>query len=373
MTPNALRHLESGLRELESDGLLRSSAPFPSDCLVLSSNDYLGYARRPIEGIPEAAGSGSSRLVAGDHECHVKAERVLADWVGLESALLFSSGYAANVGLLSALAGPEDVVISDALNHASIVDGCRLSRARVLVVPHLDVSAVEHSLRAASGARRRWVVTESYFSMDADTPDLRLLRRHCDEYDAGLIVDEAHALGVFGARGAGLCAQAGVVPDAFVGTLGKAVGLQGAFAAGPDVLRRWLWNRARSFVFSTGLSPALAALASERALEVQADDMARQRLLAVTARLRGALEGGGGKVLGSGPIIPWVVGSPSRALELSASLRQRRIAVPAIRPPTVPSGSSRLRVSASAALTDHEVQLASQALRELSSTPAAEL
>ena len=372
MTPSALRYLETGLRELEADGLLRSSAPLQPNCLVLSSNDYLGYARRSIEGLAEAAGSGSSRLVAGDRECHVKAERALADWVGLESALLFSSGYAANVGLLSALAGSQDVIVSDALNHASIVDGCRLSRARVLVVPHLDASAVEHSLREASGARRRWVVTESYFSMDADSPDLRALRRLCDEYDAGLIVDEAHALGVFGARGAGLCAQAGIVPDAFVGTLGKAVGLQGAFAAGPEVLRRWLWNRARSFVFSTGLSPVLAAAATERVREVQADDAARRRLLGVTTRLRTALEGGEGTVLGHGPIIPWVVGDASKAVELAATLLQRRIAVPAIRPPTVPPGASRLRVSASAALTDGEVDGASRVLRELRSVPATE-
>jgi 8-amino-7-oxononanoate synthase len=370
MTPNALRHLEAGLRELEADGLLRSSAAIEHDCLVLSSNDYLGYARRSIEGLKEAAGSGSSRLVAGNRECHVKAERVLADWVGLESALLFSSGYAANVGLLSALAGPEDVVVSDALNHASIVDGCRLSRARVLVVPHLDASAVEHSLREASGARRRWVVTESYFSMDADSPDLRALRRLCDEYDAGLIVDEAHALGVFGARGAGLCAEAGIVPDALVGTLGKAVGLQGAFAAGPEVLRRWLWNRARSFVFSTGLSPVLAAAAIERVPDVQTDDPARSRLLAVAVQLRRALEEGGRSVLGRGPIIPWVVGSASKAVELSRALLERRIAVPAIRPPTVPSGSSRLRISASASLTNQDVDRALQAIRELSSVPS---
>jgi 8-amino-7-oxononanoate synthase len=372
MTPNALRYLEAGLRELEADGLLRSPALLDRECLVLSSNDYLGYARRSIEGIREPAGSGSSRLVSGNRECHVKAERLLADWVGSESALLFSSGYAANVGLLSALAGPEDVVISDTLNHASIIDGCRLSRARVLVVPHLDASAVEHSLREASGARRRWVVTESYFSMDADSPDLRALRRLCDDHEAGLIVDEAHALGVFGARGAGLCAQAGIVPDALVGTLGKAVGLQGAFVAGPDVLRQWLWNQARSFVFSTGLSPVLAAAATQRVPEVQADDAARSRLLAVSTRLRGAIAEAGGSVLGQGPIIPWVVGSASKAVELSGALLDRRVAVPAIRPLTVPPGSSRLRVSANAALTGDEVERASKAIREVCSVPPAE-
>src|SRR5262245_8013878 len=349
MAPNALRHLVVGLRELEAQGLLRSPARFDAACLVLSSNDYLGYARRPLAGRSEAGGSGSSRLIAGDGEGHRAAERALSEWVGAESALLFSSGYAANVGLLSALAGPDDVVVSDALNHASIIDGCRLSRARVVVVPHLDASAVEHALRDASKARRRWVVTESYFSMDADSPDLRALRRLCDAHDAGLIVDEAHAFGVFGPHGAGLCVDAGVVPDALVGTLGKAVGLQGAFIAGREVLRSWLWNRARSFVFSTGVSPWLAVATSERVREVQADDAGRARVMAVAGRLRGAISAGGGRVLGHGPIVPWVVGSASRAVELAGALLERGISVPAIRPPTVPTGTSRLRVSASAA------------------------
>jgi 8-amino-7-oxononanoate synthase len=365
MGPNALRNIEAGLRELEAEGLLRSPLHVQPGCLVLSSNDYLGYARRPIDGRAEAGGSGSSRLIAGDSETHRAAERALSEWVGAESALLFTSGYAANVGLMSALAGPEDAVVSDALNHASIIDGCRLSRARVTVVPHLDTSAVEHALREASGARRRWVVTESYFSMDADSPDLRTLRRLCDAHDAGLVVDEAHALGVFGPGGAGLCADAGVVPDALVGTLGKAVGLQGAFVAGREALRRWLWNRARSFVFSTGVSPLLAAATGDRVREVRADDAARTRLGTVASALRDAISGGGGKVLGYGPIVPWMVGSATRALELAAVLLERGVSVPAIRPPTVAVGSSRLRVSASAALTDDEVLRATRSISDL--------
>ncbi len=365
MESNPLRHLEAGLRELEAEGLLRSPARSEPHALVLSTNDYLGYARRPIDGRGEAGGSGSSRLIAGDRESHRAAERALAEWVGAESALLFSSGYAANIGLLSALAGPEDLVVSDALNHASIIDGCRLSRARVVVVPHLDTSAVEHALRDASRARRRWVVTESYFSMDADSPDLRALRDLCDANDAGLIVDEAHALGVFGSQGAGLCADAGVVPDALVGTLGKAVGLQGAFVAGRDVLRVWLWNRARSFVFSTGVSPWLAAATVDRVREVRADDTARARVMAVAGRLRGTISGGGGRVLGHGPIVPWVVGSASHAVEVSAALLERGISIPAIRPPTVPAGTSRLRVSASAALGDSDLHRAVQVIADL--------
>src|SRR5262249_26113845 len=160
-------------------------------------------------------------LVSGDRPEHRVAEKVLASWVGLEDALLFSSGYTANVSAIAALAGPGDVIISDALNHASIIDGCRLSRASIAIVPHLDVAAIEQALLAASGARRRWVVTESYFSMEGDQPDLKALRRACDEGDAALVVDEAHALGVFGAQGSGLCQAAGVRPDVLVGTLGK--------------------------------------------------------------------------------------------------------------------------------------------------------
>jgi 8-amino-7-oxononanoate synthase len=199
--------------------------------------------------------------------------------------------------------------------------------------------------------------------MDADSPDLPALRRLCDRHDAGLIVDEAHALGVFGARGAGLCTRAGIVPDALIGTLGKAVGLQGAFVAGPEVLRQWLWNQARSFVFSTGVSPVLAAAAAERVPEVQADDAARSRLLAITSRLRDAVAESGGKILGRGPIIPWVVGSASKAVALSKALLDGGVAVPAIRPPTVPRGASRLRLSANASLTDDEVEQASKAIR----------
>src|SRR5262249_8238829 len=160
--------------------------------------------------------------------------------LGAESALLFSSGYAANVGVVAALARPGDVIVSDALNHASIIDGCRLSGASVRVVPHRDAGAVEAALATSGGATHRWVVTETYFSMDGDSPDLPALRAACDRHDAALVVDEAHALGVLGPRGTGLCAAAGIRPDVLIGTAGKALGLQGAFVAGSCSLRRWL-------------------------------------------------------------------------------------------------------------------------------------
>jgi len=366
MIPPALRHLESSLQELDEVGLLRSPQSVNQSVLVLCSNDYLGYARVQVEAGERFWGAGSSRLVAGESEAHGQAERALAGWIGAPSALLFSSGYAANVGVLSALAGPGDTVISDALNHASIVDGCRLSRARIVVVPHLDASAVEKALRESGDAKRRWVVTESYFSMDADTPDLGTLRRLCDAHDAALIVDEAHALGVFGRGGAGLCASHGVRPDVLVGTLGKAVGLQGAFVAGPEVLRTWLWNRARSFVFSTGFSPALAQVLVERVGEVRRDDIGRDRLHSISERLRAALAKRACRVAGQGPIVPWMLGTPAAALAASRHLLNCGIFAPAIRPPTVPPGTSRIRLTARATLTDHDVDRFQRAIFDLS-------
>jgi 8-amino-7-oxononanoate synthase len=262
-------------------------------------------------------------------------------------ALVFSSGYAANVGVISALAEPGDLVVSDQLNHASIIDGCRLSRAQIAIVPHLDLAGTARAL-AAPRSGRAWVVTESYFSMDADGPDLARLRAICDDAGAGLVVDEAHALGVFGEAGRGRCHAAGVDPDVMVGTFGKALGAAGAFVAGSAPLISWLWNRARSFVFSTGLSPQVAA-ATARAIEVvRAEPELRARLHANVARLRSGLAALGLTVLGDGPIIPVVVGDSRRAVEVSARLRLAGVHVQAIRPPTVPEGGARLRVTTTA-------------------------
>ncbi|MGH7439646.1 MAG: aminotransferase class I/II-fold pyridoxal phosphate-dependent enzyme, partial [Polyangiaceae bacterium] len=259
--PPALHFLEEALSEASRQHLFRDRPALrpgggPSFC----SNDYLGLASRLAA--PATSGSGASRLVSGERAEHGALEEAVAGLVGLPSSLVFSSGYAANVGLLSSLPRPGDLVVSDALNHASIIDGIRLSKCRVAVVPHLDVGAVEAAL-GDRGAGRAFVVTESYFSMDADSPDLRALRAVCDRHGAALLVDEAHAIGVLGPGGAGLCAEQGVVPDALVGTFGKAFGAAGAFVAGCEPLTQWLWNTARSFVFSTGMSPVVAAAALE--------------------------------------------------------------------------------------------------------------
>lgn len=354
---------------MERTGLLRTppAAAAPARMLVLCSNDYLGYAGLALPpDVDTASGAGASRLVSGTHEAHLMAEREIAAWLGMEAALLFSSGYAANVGTVAALARPGDVIVSDALNHASLIDGCRLSGATIEVVRHLDVEAIESALVRARGARRRWVLTESLFSMDGDTPDLRSLRELCDRHDAALMVDEAHALGVCGPRGAGLCAEAGVRPDVFIGTLGKSLGLHGAFVAGSSTLRTYLWNRARSFVYSTGISPLVALASVERVRRAAADDAARARLAMVTRRLRSGLEALGAQLLpgASGPILPWVLKSPGAALEMSQRLAREGVLVQAIRPPTVPAGTSRLRITASAPLSESDIERALAGFRE---------
>ncbi len=353
-TPPALQFLDEALAEAARQHLLRQRRPpqeagRPSFC----SNDYLALARRIAP--PGAGGAGASRLVSGERAEHVELERAVAALVGLPAALVFSSGYAANVGLISALASPGDLVVSDSLNHASIIDGIRLSRCRTAIVPHLDLQAVENALRDR-GPGRAFVVTESYFSMDADSPDLRALRGLCDRYGAALLVDEAHALGVLGPGGRGLCAEAGVPPDALIGTFGKAFGAAGAFVAGCPSLVSWLWNRARTFVFSTGMSPALAAAALAGLQAAEREPHLRQRVLAAATQLRKGLTSLGISPLGFGHIVPWVVGDAKTAMELADGLQLLGVDVRAIRPPSVPPGTARLRWTVTAAHTPGDIE-----------------
>lgn len=373
MKHSPLSHLTDALAELESAGLFRRPTDArPSDELSFCSNDYLGLARRLAPSVE--SGAGASRLVAGEHPAHRALERALSSWLGFDEALLFTSGYAANVGTIAALAGPADLIVSDALNHASIIDGARLSKARVAVVPHLDLDAIDRTLAGRREARA-WVLVESYYSMDADGPDLRALRDVCDRHDAALYVDEAHALGILGPDGRGRCAEFGVLPDVFVGTLGKALGSQGAFVGGAPELRTWLWNRARSFVFSTGLAPVAAASALQALAIVRAEpDLARSVRRRADA-LRGRLEplatglspGGdrGVELLGFGHIVPLVVGAPQRAVRLAAALRERGVPLQAIRPPTVPEGRARLRLTVTARQSDEALARAAEALADV--------
>jgi len=300
--------------------------------------------------------------VSGERDEHLQLEIAAAELVNLPSALVFTTGYAANVGLISALAGPDDLVISDELNHASLIDGTRLSRARVSVVPHLDSSAVAKALRTR-GRGNAFVITESYFSMDGDGPDLRVLRELCDAHGAALVVDEAHALGVLGPEGRGRCAEAGVRADALVGTFGKAFGAAGAFVAGCPTLVTWLWNRARTFVFSTGLSPAVAAAARAGVRTARDEPNRRKRVLAAAVHLRRVLGEHGAHTVGFGHIVPWVVGESGAALRAAGELRAQGIDVRAIRPPSVPHGKARLRFTVTAAHTEADIELAGEAIR----------
>lgn len=362
-----LAFLDAALSELDTRGLLRApSAPVRPDAESFCSNDYLGLARLPA---PEApSGSGASRLIAGERSEHQALETELADFFGMEAALLFTSGYAANVGALSALLGPEDLVVSDALNHASLIDGMRLAKVSPVVVPHVDVAAVDAALAAgAARARRSWVVVESYYSMDGDGPDLGALRRVCDAHGAALVVDEAHAFGVLGPAGRGLAAAVGMRPDVLVGTLGKALGAQGAFVAGTTALRAWLWNRARSFVFSTGLAPVMAAAGRRGLAVVREDDGRRAHVLRIANEVRDAIVAAGAApvehlpadaperaretplLVGHGHVVPVVVGTETRAMALADALTAAGVTVRAVRPPTVPEGTSRVRLTVTAA------------------------
>lgn len=357
-----LGHLALELERLEREGLLRAPRVVAPGAIGFASNDYLGLADTPAP--PEAAGAGASRLIAGQRPAHEALESSVAAWLGMPAALVFSSGYAANVGVLTALAGPGDRIVSDALNHASIVDGARLSKAEIVITAHNDADAVAEAL-ARPCAGRTFVVTESYFSMDADVPDLARLRALADAHGAALIVDEAHALGVLGPGGRGLCAEAGVVADVLVGTFGKAFGAAGAFVAGSDVLTRWLWNRARSFVFSTGVSPAVARAALANLLRSQAEPALRQRTVANADRLRAGLATVGVEVGGTAHVIPWLVGDGATALRIAAELGARGFDVVAIRPPTVPRGGARLRLSVTARHTPEAIDALVRAAGEV--------
>lgn len=364
------------LADLEAAGLLRDPLdsevrssvrpPTGEPWLDACSNDYLGLGSVPVSretlGALEGAlpGAAASRLVQGTLREHSDLETELASWLRAESALVTSSAFAANVGLIPALVERDCLIVSDALNHASIVDGCRLARGRVVVTPHLDLGAVEAALSRRPTGAGAWVVTEGLFSMDGDSPDLVELRKLCDRFEAGLIVDEAHSLGVVGPSGAGLAASLGLTPDALVAGLGKAVGSQGGVIACSHSLRTLLWNRARSFVFSTAPSPLLCRAALMQVRQAQAADDARARLEARSAELRSNLAAKGLPIPASalrtnGPIVPVVLGSNERAMGAMDMLRSRGILVQAIRPPTVPAGAARLRLTVHADWSDDAV------------------
>lgn len=334
--------------ELEVDG---------RRCVNFCSNDYLGLAadarvaqaaRRALA--ESGTGSGAAALVSGYNREHRLLEEALAEFTRRPRALLFGSGWAANLGVLRALLGRGDTLIADELNHASLIDGGRLSGAAYVRAGHADSAAVEAALRAAPADGLRLVATDAVFSMDGDLAPLAQLAGLCRAHDAALMVDDAHGFGVLGDSGRGTVELAATAPDVYVATLGKALGVAGAFVAGSEELIEFLVQRARSWIFSTAPPPALAA-AARRALDIlQAEPERRGRLHALVRRLRDSAAARGVTLAPSTtPIQPLIVGDERRALALSAELLRRGYWVTAIRPPTVPAGTARLRITLSAA------------------------
>jgi 8-amino-7-oxononanoate synthase len=342
--------------------------------LLLSSNDYLGLAAHPaLRAAAHAAierygcGTGSSRLIAGDTALHAEVETKLARLKRTEAALVFSTGYHANLGTIGALVGRGDDVYSDALNHASIIDGCRLSRATVHVYPHRDLEALEALLSATPPGGRRLIVTDSVFSMDGDRAPLDGLVALADQYHSHLMLDEAHATGICGPGGAGLAAAAGLTDAIAVhmGTLGKALGAMGAYVAGSRVLIELLANRARTFVYTTALTPAAVAAAGAALDLLAAEPERREALAANVEHLRTGLRALGFRVGGDTHILPVMISDNTRALAFADALFRRGVLVQAIRPPTVPAGTARLRVTPMATHTRAQLDRALDAFAEV--------
>ncbi|OIQ97671.1 8-amino-7-oxononanoate synthase [mine drainage metagenome] len=377
--------LTEKLQDLRERSLLRRRRSVESACgpelvvdgrrlLAFASNDYLGLAADPalIDAAREGAGrygvgAGASHLISGHYAPHQALEERLAAFVGMERALYFSTGFMANLGVVTSLAGRNDAVFSDQLNHASLIDGIRLSGAEKYIYPHRDLAALEAMLSTCSAANKL-VVSDAVFGMDGDLAPLPELLELCQRHDAHLVVDDAHGFGVQGPQGRGSLAKFGIASPrvVYVGTLGKAAGVSGAFAAGADEVIEWLLQSARSYIFTTGAPPLLAqALLASVDLIERGDDR-RAHLAQLIAQLRAGLRLKRWRLSDSTTAIqPLIIGENSEALRIGARLYESGLWIPVIRPPTVPEGSSRLRISLSAAHTPAQVERLVAALNEL--------
>ncbi len=368
-----LAWLDRNESQRRAAGLRRSLRPRSATetDVDLASNDYLGLARHPevIEAGVTAlrtwgAGSTGSRLVTGDTDLHEQFEHDLAEFVGAPSALVFSSGYTANIGAVVALSGPDSLVVSDAYAHASLVDACRLSRARVVVTPHNDVEAVAAAL-AGRAEERALVVTESVFSTDGALAPLRELHETCRRHGAVLLVDEAHGLGVRGTGGRGLLEELGLAgaPDiVMTTTLSKSLGSQGGAVLGSVAVRDHLIDTARTFIFDTGLAPA-AVGAAAAALRVLAGEPERAGAVLARARELAAMCDVAEKP--ESAVVSVILGEPETALAAANACAEHGLRVGCFRPPTVPAGTSRLRLTARASLTDADMAVARRVLTEV--------
>ena len=378
------------LAALRTAGLLRRRRVAGSPCgpetviddrpvLSFASNDYLGLAGDPrlADALAEGArrwgaGAGASHFLGGHSEPHRQVEERLAAFVGAERALLFPTGYMANIGIVPALAGRGDVIFADKLNHASLIDAVRLSGAFGHRYPHLDLGVLEGQL-AANRGKRRLILTDAVFSMDGDIAPLPELLALAERHDTWLVADDAHGFGLLGAQGRGTAAHFGLAPAGrllVMGTLGKAAGVAGAFVAGDGDVIEWLTQKARTAIFTTAAPPALScALLASLDILAAADDR-RAHLRSLIARLRTGLEPlaarQGWRTPGSGTAIqPVIIGGNEAALKVADALLERGIWAPAIRPPTVPEGTARLRISLSAAHGEAQVDRLLAALAEV--------
>jgi 8-amino-7-oxononanoate synthase len=335
------------------------------DMLMFSSNNYLGLANDPrlIKDACDAihrygTGSTGSRLTTGNTLLHECLEAQLAQFKRTESAIVFNTGYMANIAALTSLVGEEDVILSDELNHASIIDGCRLSKAKKLIYRHSNLQNLEEKLQHASHYRRRMIVTDGVFSMDGDIAPLPDIVSLAERYDAMVMVDDAHATGILGDKGAGTAEYFGLKNRIHIqmGTLSKAVGAEGGYIAGSKALVDFLINKARPFIFSTALSPGVigTALAALEIIELESER--RKRLNLLSRRIREEFNACGFYVLeGETPIIAVIIGEAQIATTFSKHLEECGIFAPAIRPPTVPAGSSRIRLTVMATHTDEDI------------------
>ena len=377
--------IEDGLENLRQRSLLRRRRSVESACgpelvvdgrsvLAFASNDYLGLAADPalIEAAREGAGrygvgAGASHLISGHYAPHQALEERLAAFVGMERALYFSTGFMANLGVVTSLVGANDAVFSDQLNHASLIDGIRLSGAEKHIYPHRDLAALEAQLSACSAANKL-VVSDAVFGMDGDQAPLPELLELCERHDARLVVDDAHGFGVQGPQGRGSLAKFGIASPrvVYIGTLGKAAGVSGAFAAGTGEVIEWLLQSARSYIFTTGAPPLLAhALLTSLEL-IEGGDHRRAHLARLIAQLRAGLRLKRWRLSDSTTAIqPLIIGANDETLRIGAQLYESGLWIPVIRPPTVPEGTSRLRISLSSAHTPAQVERLVTALNEL--------
>ena len=378
--------LQDELATLERDGLKRRRRTLHAPCGPLAvvdgrplvsfcSNDYLGLANDPalIEAARVGAefwgvGSGASHLVSGHQAPHAALEQKIAAFTGFPLALLFSTGYMANLGIVPALVGRSDAVFADKLNHASLIDAAHLSRADHQRYAHGDVSTLERLL-VASPAQRKLILTDAVFSMEGDLAPLPALLELAERFDAWLVIDDAHGFGVLGAQGRGSLAHFKLPPSdriVYMGTLGKAAGGSGAFVAGSETLIEWLQQRARTYIFTTGSSPIMACALSASLDLIEQGDARREHLRQLCNQLRDGLASTRWSLLPSPTAIqPVIIGDNHEALRIANALYERGLWVPAIRPPTVPKGRARLRVSLSAAHRTEQVEKLVDALRDL--------